>query len=111
MQVYGLEEVSQELAQTGYFVKCLLNREALLLFSSLIQHRDVTRHGLSYEDDYRGNAMAGIVKPGKIEVRFHAAFEDVIVKSLFSELFCMPEMNWASNKIVEYQGRILIGGY
>jgi len=108
MQVFGLEEISHELAQDGYFIKCLVNRDAVLFFSSLVQHRDVKRNGLSYEDDYKGNAMAGVVKPRKIEVRFHSDFEDAVVKNIFLEILALPEMKWASDTSVEYQGRTLI---
>jgi len=63
-----------------------------VFFSALTQHRDVKREGLSYEDDYKGNAMAVVIKPNKIEVRFHSEFDDLQVKRIFKEVLALPEM-------------------
>ena len=55
-------------------LKFILNDSGIYFFPATQQHRDTKSHGLSYEDDYRGNAVAGIVMPERVEIRFHKAF-------------------------------------
>jgi len=38
-----------------------MNEESAAFFPVSQQHRDVKICGLSYEDDYRGNAFAGLI--------------------------------------------------
>jgi len=89
-------------------VKCIVNSSTAIFFPGTIQHRDVKREGVSYEDDYGGNAMAATITPGKIDIRFHQNYPDATVKSLFEELLRLPNLSWASGFIVRYQGRTLI---
>jgi hypothetical protein len=107
MKVLGSESISPYLAAEGYFVKCVLNNTVAVFFPGAIQHRDVKREGVSYEDDYRGNAMAATITPGMIDVRFHQAFADGVVKEIFDRLLAVPEMAWAKGFTVRYQGRVL----
>jgi hypothetical protein len=107
MKVFGLPSVSHYLAAEGYFVKCVFNASAAVFFPGSIQHRDVKQEGVSYEDDYRGNAMAATFTPGMIDVRFHEAFADSAVKEIFDRLLAQPEMSWAKGFTVRYQGRVL----
>ena len=107
MKVQGLESIAPYVAAQGYFVKCILNASAAVFFPGTIQHRDVKREGVSYEDDYRGNAMAATITPGMIDVRFHQAFTDGAVKEIFDKLLALPEMAWAKAFTVRYQGRVL----
>ena len=72
MKVFGVAEILNAVSQDGYFVKCVVNSNAAVFFPGSVQHRDVKREGVSYEDDYQGNAMAAVIKPNKIEVRFHS---------------------------------------
>ena len=109
MKVFGVGEIAATVSQDGYFVKCIVNSHAAVFFPGSIQHRDVKREGVSYEDDYQGNAMAAVIKPNRIEVRFHSGFSDDTVRSIFSELLRLPALEWASGSSVEYRGRRLIG--
>ena len=107
MKAFGLPSISPYLEAEGYFVKCVLNSSAAVFFPGTIQHRDVKQEGVSYEDDYRGNAMAATITPGMIDVRFHQAFADGVVKEIFGRLLALPEMSWARGFTVRYQGRVL----
>ena len=109
MKAVGLETISQEISTAGYFVKCIVNTSAAIFFSGSIQHRDVKLEGVSYEDDYRGNALAATITPGKIDVRFHRDYSDSSVCSVFERLLALPELSWAAGFTVRYQGRVLIG--
>jgi hypothetical protein len=107
MKVTGIESIKQYLEQPGYFVKCLLTDSVAVFFPGSIQHRDVKRDGVSYEDDYRGNALAATVTPGRIDIRFHQGFNDEQVGSICRNLLSCPDMAWASSFSVCYQGRLL----
>ncbi len=109
MNVFGLSTIAAEIAKEGYFVKCIVTKPVAVFFPGTIQHRDVKQGGASYEDDYRGNAMAATITPGRIDVRFHDAYQDQAVEDIFRSLLQMPEMSWASSFTVRYQGRRLFG--
>lgn len=66
MTVAGIESIKHCIEQPGYFVKCLLTDSVAVFFSGSIQHRDVKRDGVSYEDEYRGNALAATISPGRL---------------------------------------------
>jgi hypothetical protein len=105
--VLGLNSIAPAIAAEGYFVKAIVNSTAAVFFPGTIQHRDIKRDGVSYEDDYRGNALAATITPGMIDVRFHKEYADALVKSLFDQLLALPEMQWAAGFMVRYQGRVL----
>jgi hypothetical protein len=107
MKVFGLPSISPYLGAEGYFVKCVLNSSAVVVFPGTIQHRDVKQEGVSYEDDYRGNAMAATITPGMIDVRFHRDYPDEMMRSIFNRLLMLPEMMWAREFTVRSQGRVL----
>lgn len=108
MKATGLESIEQEAATGGHFIKCIANSSAVIFFPGTVQHRDMKRDGVSYEDDYRGNAMAATITPGKIDIRFHKAYPDDAVRSIFAALLKLPELQWAAGFTVRYQGRTLI---
>ncbi len=56
--------------------KVLLNEARIAFFGSGQQHSSVKLLGLSYEDDYKGNALAGTFRPGRVDIRFHQDFSD-----------------------------------
>lgn len=107
MKALGLESISSAISAEGYFVKCIVNPAAAVFFPGTIQHRDIKREGVSYEDDYRGNALAVTITPRMIDVRFHKEYADSLVASIFDQLLALPGMEWASDSTVRYQGRVL----
>ena len=109
MNVLGISTIAEESTREGYFVKCIITKTVALFFPGTIQHRDMKQGGASYEDDYRGNAMAATITPGRIDVRFHEAYTDHTVEDIFRTLLRMPEMGWATTFSVRYQGRHLLG--
>ena len=109
MKALGIESITQEIAAEGYFVKCIVNSSAAIPLPGTIQHRDVKREGVSYEDDYRGNAMAVTITPGKIDIRFHQNYPDDAMRTIFEGLLWLSDMSWATGFTVRYQGRNLLG--
>ena len=110
MEIHGLDSVRTDLEHPGYFFKCIADDRAAVFFPGSIQHRDMKQAGLSYEDDYRGNALAVTITPGRMDVRFHKAFTDERVRTIFRQLLANIQMTWASGFSVAYQGRDLIAG-
>ena len=86
-------------------MKFLLNDSAIAFFSASQQHRDMKVEGLSYEDDYRGNALAGVITPERVEIRFHQAFSDERVRNIWSRVMQIPQVANAGLGKVYYQGR------
>jgi len=88
-------------------VKFILNETGIHFFSAAQQHRETKSPGLSYEDDYRGNAVAGLVMPGKVEIRFHKAFSDERIRAVWGSVLSKPEIAPAKLGSLYYQGREL----
>lgn len=86
-------------------VKFLLNDSGIVFFPSTQQHREVKVSGLSYEDDYRGDAVAGLVLEGRVEIRFHNAFSDHRIKTLWARVLAGSEIPNGELGPLFYQGR------
>jgi hypothetical protein len=110
MKVYGFNPVEAMLEDEGYLFKLIANENAVFLFPHTTEHRDAKQPGLSYEDDSAGNALAAMVKPGRIEFRYHKSFSDERVRNLFRKIIEPPELAFAAAFSVIYQGRTLLVG-
>lgn len=110
MIVFGLDSIAPLLEQDGYLFKLLANDFGVVLFPHTTEHRDATQPGIRYEDDSRGNALAAMVSPGRIEFRFHQQFTDERVKLLAERILLLPEFGFARSFTVTYQSRTLILG-
>ena len=110
MIVYGLDSIATLLEQDGYVFKLLANDTGVVLFPHTMEHRHATQSGIKYADDSRGNALAAMVKPGRIEFRFHRGFSDERVTALATRMLALPELAFAQTFTVSYQARTLIHG-
>lgn len=110
MIVYGFDSIAALLEQDGYLFKLIANDKGIVLFPHTSEHRDATQPGIKYADDSQGNALAAMVKPGRIEFRWHRGFSDERVKQLFQRMLELPELQFAANATVAYQARTLIHG-
>jgi len=108
MKIFDSLLLSSALVKNGPSIKFIMNDEAIAFFPISQQHRDVKLGGLSYEDDYRGNAVAGLIVGGKAEIRFHKAFSDAKVRDLWQELRSLPACASLPLEILTYQGRGLL---
>ena len=107
MEIFNADLAKHALEPGGVTVKFLLGRHAVFFFPASQQHRDVKAHGLSYEDDYQGNALAGILSSSRTEVRYHSHYPDALVHALWSQVQaqqCFLGVHWNS---LWYQGRLL----
>lgn len=108
MVVYGFDSIAPLLQQEAYLFKLLANDAAVVLFRHTVEHRDAGQPGIMYVDDASGNALAAIVKPGRIEFRFHHQYSDARVRHLTERILALPEMVFASSFLVTYQGRVVL---
>ena len=86
-------------------LKFILNESGLVFFPAKQEHRDIKLPGLSYEDDYRGNAVAGLVLPERVDIRYHQHFSDERIRNLWSRIVTLPEIARARLGPLYYQGR------
>lgn len=107
MNVFGEELMKEYLRQPGYFFKAILNDNGVVFFSGKTEHRTVKVPGLSYEDDYKGNAMAGVITDGRIEIRNHTGFSPGRVGGIVRELLSNPKLQALKDFNVTYQGNKL----
>lgn len=107
MIVYGFDSILPMLEQDSYLFKLLANDNGVVFFPHTTEHRDAMRPGIKYADDSCGNALAAMVKPGRIEFRFHQGFSDERVRQLSRRILVLPELKFAENATVTYQGRVI----
>jgi len=86
-------------------LKFILNDTGILFFAAAQQHRDVKTPELSYEDDYRGNAVAGLVLPDRVEIRFHQGFSPEHIRSLWSRVLTQAAIAREHLGPLYYQGK------
>ena len=86
-------------------LKFLLNESGILFFPTTQEHRDTKAPGLRYADDYRGNAVAGIVTLDRVEIRFHRDFSAERIRRLGTAALKMPEVAGAGLGSLWYQGK------
>jgi hypothetical protein len=96
------------LRQPRQTLKFILNESGILFFPATQQHRDIKSHGLNYEDDYLGNAVAGMVTQDRVEIRFHSAYSDERIRNLWFRVLAIPEIAKAGFGRLYYQGREIV---
>lgn len=109
MKIHGLDSIRSELESGGYVVKLLAHDQAVVFFSRTAEHREAGIEGLNYQDDSKGNALAGMMSPGRIEFRYHSRFSDERVKQIALAMMNLPDLSFFHGFKVIYQGRVLIG--
>jgi hypothetical protein len=86
MVVVGADLLASLAAGEVPALKMVFNASGAIIFPAEEQHRDQKAPGISYEDDYRGNALAALLRSGEIEIRFHRDFSDARVKEIVARL-------------------------
>jgi hypothetical protein len=89
----------------GFTAKAVLNQHGIIFLPARAQHRDSKATNISYEDDYKGNALAAMLTPGRIEIRYHKAFTDDAVADLLRALTAHPDLAFMRGWSATYQGR------
>ena len=114
MKVFGTDQIEALLDQEFFTIKAVMNDLAVSLFPPFrdgqeYHHAEERAGGLHYEVG-GGNALALIIKPGLIEIFHHAEFSEERVDAIVKELKALPELKFALNFKVTYQGRVLDPG-
>ena len=106
MIVIGAENLAERLkAEPFRQHKALLNETGIVIFPASIQHAAIKTHGMSYEDDYKGYALAAIFDGQKFEIRWHRDFTEEKVKLLVEELRKHLDLRAIKKLSVTYQGK------
>jgi hypothetical protein len=107
MLLVGLEHLFALVEGTAFEGKVVINERGAVFGPVFTQHRDLKAQGISYADDYKGNALAAMLAPGKIEVRFHKDLTDEEVARLIRALSSEPRLSFLRQWRATYQGRRL----
>src|SRR5215470_10336923 len=71
MRMYSVEWLAATIAKGGFSAKMVCNEDGAIFFPASQQHREQKVENVSYEDDYAGNAVAAMLAPQSIEIRYH----------------------------------------
>jgi len=108
MQIVGATHLEAELkAEPLRQHKAVLNESGILIFPASTQHASMKADGISYEDDYQGNALAVVFDAHKFEIRWHREFTDERVRLLLKRLRASPELSFLTTQSVTYQGKAI----
>lgn len=107
MHLQGLNYITNLASQPHYSAKMVFNANGAIFFPVATQHRDQSGPGIRYADDYKGNALAAMLSPGKIEVRYHRDYSDQQVAEIIASILADPRLAALHSSRVTYQGREL----
>lgn len=107
MKITGAEYLQRAAQAESFSAKMVFNDQGAFVFSAKSQHREMKAPGISYDHDGRGNALAAMLMPGVIEVRFDARFNDDRVVGIMRKLLASPDLAVMKGWKVTYQGRRL----
>ena len=107
MHLSGVGFFDSLMEQEHFTAKMVFNANGAIIFTVGEQHRDQKAAGISYEDDYAGNALAAMLTPGRIEIRYHRDFPDQRVADIILRLLGQPVLSHLRGWRVTDQGRTL----
>ncbi len=99
--------MAETLGKPGTSLKITFNESGAMIFPITSQHREHKLPGVVYEDDSKGNALAGLITHNHIEVRHHQKFSDARVVMIVSSLISDPMITFAVDFEVIYGGKRL----
>ena len=107
MYLQSIDYIKEEAAKPYFSAKMVFNAKGAIFFPVTREHRDMTGPEIRYRDNYLGNAMAAMLAPNRIEIRFHQGFNDSQVAKIIQSLKQQSELSFMSDWEVLYQGRKL----
>jgi hypothetical protein len=107
MTLYGVEFLNDLPRRQHWEAKCLLGDAGLAIFHPAVQHAQAGFPGLSFREGAAGMAIAGMLRPGVVELRFHAGFSDSRVSELWRRVVALPGAEALRDFAVTYQGRAI----
>jgi len=107
MHLAGSNQLESLMNGQVHDLKMVFNANDVILFPSSRQHREMKGEGISYEDNYAGNALAAMVRRDAIEIRYHKQFTDAAVGGIMRLLLSQPQLEPLRGVAVTYQGRVI----
>ena len=107
MFIRGTDFIIPLLDQQHFSAKMVFNEHGAIIFPVHQEHRNQSAMNISYEDNYKGNALAAMLAPDIIEIRYHKMFTDNQVAKIIKTLKAHSEFVFLSDWRVTYQGRFL----
>lgn len=108
MHINGTQHLDALISGKVHDLKMVFNANGLIVFPSSRQHREMKGEGISYEDNYAGNALAAMVRRDAIEIRYHARFTDADVVAVVRTIVSLAELSVLRGATVTYQGRVVL---
>jgi len=107
MKITGADYLERLAEAESFTAKMVFNDQGAFIFTVQSQHRDMKAPGISYDHDARGNALAAMLKPGLIEIRFDPRFNNDRVMGILRKLLAFPELAIMKGWKVTYRGKPL----
>ncbi len=107
MHFQGLDFISQLTTQDHFQAKMVFNAHGAIFFPTSQEHRDQSGPNISYADNYKGNALAAMISPGKTEVRYHRDYTDAQVVEILTNLLANNACSFLHPIQATYQSRPL----
>jgi hypothetical protein len=108
MLIVGADYIERMALDEPVRLKMVFNYVGAIIFPETQEHRDQKAAGISYEDNYAGNALAAMLTRSRIEVRFHQRFSAEQVSAILSQLLREPVLQVLRPWERTYQGQVLI---
>ncbi len=105
--VLGTEFLASLGAVPHFSAHMVFNERGAVVFPANQAHSSVKAEGISYEDNYAGDALAAVLSPGRIDVQWHQAYPDARVVAIVSRMLALPEFALLRGCGVTYQGNPL----
>jgi len=108
MIIQGAEKLKESLTNYPFHQrKAVFNENGILIFPASTQHNTMKADGISYEDDYKGNALAVVFDAMKFKIRFHSAFPQERVIRILKELLMQDGLTSLRGLSATYHGEAL----
>ena len=109
MYIISKEDVLQELLNgEAMQIKLVFNHSGAIFGRVAEQHKHLRIHGIWYENDDKGSAMAAMVYGGKIEIRGQKGFGPDMVREVVRKLFAHPACVGLRDYAVTYKGKAIV---
>lgn len=105
MYIRGDDYLRELLERPCFEAKMVFNKYGAIVFPASLQHREQKAEQISYEDDYKGNALAAMLRPGEIEIRFHKCMADEDVRQILRAILNDGPLAAMRGWRATYQGR------
>lgn len=107
MLILDRDDILALVERERFSAKMVFNGNGAVLFSVKREHRDQSAPGICYRDNYAGDALAAMLGPGHIEIRYHQDFADAEVARILAALLADPRLAPIAGFVATYQGRRL----